>query len=124
MALHQRETTEILAEEMRRLDPDEVYGEMLALAAKSTAKVEKTPAAGESGEGAQAAEDFADSGTGADQDSPASTAGEEEPSETAGDQQPAAPESTPGPKLTSKSSARRRPATVKKASAPPRKSPS
>jgi glucose-6-phosphate dehydrogenase assembly protein OpcA len=30
VALHQRDTVEILAEEMRRLDPDEVYGEVLA----------------------------------------------------------------------------------------------
>jgi glucose-6-phosphate dehydrogenase assembly protein OpcA len=31
VALHQRDTVEILSEEMRRLDPDEVYGEVLAL---------------------------------------------------------------------------------------------
>lgn len=31
VALHRRETAELLAEELRRLDPDEVYGETLAL---------------------------------------------------------------------------------------------
>ncbi len=30
VALHRRETAELLAEELRRLDPDEVYGETLA----------------------------------------------------------------------------------------------
>jgi hypothetical protein len=30
VALHRRETTELLEEELRRLDPDEVYGETLA----------------------------------------------------------------------------------------------
>jgi glucose-6-phosphate dehydrogenase assembly protein OpcA len=30
VALHRRETAELLAEELRRLDPDEVYGEVLA----------------------------------------------------------------------------------------------
>jgi glucose-6-phosphate dehydrogenase assembly protein OpcA len=30
VALHRRDTPELLAEELRRLDPDEVYGESLA----------------------------------------------------------------------------------------------
>jgi hypothetical protein len=30
VALHRRDTAELLAEELRRLDPDEVYGETLA----------------------------------------------------------------------------------------------
>jgi glucose-6-phosphate dehydrogenase assembly protein OpcA len=30
VALHRRETAELLAEELRRLDPDEVYGETLS----------------------------------------------------------------------------------------------
>jgi glucose-6-phosphate dehydrogenase assembly protein OpcA len=30
VALHRRDTTELLAEELRRLNPDEVYGETLA----------------------------------------------------------------------------------------------
>src|SRR5262249_31175559 len=30
VALHRRETAELLSEELRRLDPDEVYGETLA----------------------------------------------------------------------------------------------
>ena len=30
VALHRRETSELLAEELRRLDPDEVYGETIA----------------------------------------------------------------------------------------------
>lgn len=30
VALHRRETTDLLAEELRRLDPDEIYGEALA----------------------------------------------------------------------------------------------
>jgi glucose-6-phosphate dehydrogenase assembly protein OpcA len=30
VALHRRETPELLAEELRRLDPDEVYAESLA----------------------------------------------------------------------------------------------
>lgn len=30
VALHRREIAELLAEELRRLDPDEVYGEALA----------------------------------------------------------------------------------------------
>jgi hypothetical protein len=29
VALHRRDTAELLAEELRRLDPDEVYGETL-----------------------------------------------------------------------------------------------
>ncbi|MBO0824550.1 MAG: glucose-6-phosphate dehydrogenase assembly protein OpcA [Actinobacteria bacterium] len=33
VALHRRDITELLAEELRRLDPDEVYGEALALVA-------------------------------------------------------------------------------------------
>lgn len=33
VALHRRETAELLAEELRRLDPDEVYGEALAAVA-------------------------------------------------------------------------------------------
>lgn len=33
VALHRRETAELLAEELRRLDPDEVYGEALAVLA-------------------------------------------------------------------------------------------
>jgi glucose-6-phosphate dehydrogenase assembly protein OpcA len=30
VALHRRETAELLAEELRRLDPDDIYGESLA----------------------------------------------------------------------------------------------
>ena len=30
VALHRRDTAELLAEELRRLDPDEVYGETIA----------------------------------------------------------------------------------------------
>ena len=30
MALHQRDTVEIISEEMRRLDPDDVYAETLS----------------------------------------------------------------------------------------------
>jgi glucose-6-phosphate dehydrogenase assembly protein OpcA len=37
VALHRRDTTELLAEELRRLDPDDVYGESLAVLAASTA---------------------------------------------------------------------------------------
>jgi len=37
VALHRRETPDLLAEELRRLDPDEVYGEVLAAAAAATA---------------------------------------------------------------------------------------
>jgi glucose-6-phosphate dehydrogenase assembly protein OpcA len=33
VALHRREMSDLLAEELRRLDPDEVYGEALALLA-------------------------------------------------------------------------------------------
>ncbi len=32
VALHRRDIAELLAEELRRLDPDEVYGETLATA--------------------------------------------------------------------------------------------
>jgi hypothetical protein len=32
VALHRRDTAELLAEELRRLNPDEVYGETLAAA--------------------------------------------------------------------------------------------
>ncbi|MGO9140334.1 MAG: hypothetical protein ACLP70_02620 [Streptosporangiaceae bacterium] len=35
--MHRRETPDLLAEELRRLDPDEVYGEVLAAAAAATA---------------------------------------------------------------------------------------
>lgn len=37
VALHRRETAELLAEELRRLDPDEVYGEALATLAAAVA---------------------------------------------------------------------------------------
>ncbi len=37
VALHRRETAELLAEELRRLDPDEVYGEALATLAAAAA---------------------------------------------------------------------------------------
>jgi glucose-6-phosphate dehydrogenase assembly protein OpcA len=37
VALHRRETTELLSEELRRLNPDEIYGESLAAFAASTA---------------------------------------------------------------------------------------
>jgi glucose-6-phosphate dehydrogenase assembly protein OpcA len=37
VALHRRETAELLAEELRRLDPDEVYGETLARVAAGLA---------------------------------------------------------------------------------------
>ena len=37
VALHRRETAELLAEELRRLDPDEIYGESLARLAASPA---------------------------------------------------------------------------------------
>ncbi len=37
VALHRRETSELLAEELRRLDPDEVYGEALAVLAAGVA---------------------------------------------------------------------------------------
>ena len=30
MALHRRDTTELLEEELRRLDPDDIYAETLA----------------------------------------------------------------------------------------------
>ncbi len=38
VALHRRETADLLAEELRRLDPDEVYGEALAAAAARPAE--------------------------------------------------------------------------------------
>jgi glucose-6-phosphate dehydrogenase assembly protein OpcA len=38
VALHRRETAELLAEELRRLDPDEVYAEALAALASGAAK--------------------------------------------------------------------------------------
>jgi len=44
VALHRRDTAELLAEELRRLDPDEVYGETLAHVDVSPATL---PAAGE-----------------------------------------------------------------------------
>jgi glucose-6-phosphate dehydrogenase assembly protein OpcA len=41
VALHRRESAELLAEELRRLNPDEVYGETLAqLAADSTDRLD------------------------------------------------------------------------------------
>ena len=46
VALHRRDTDELLAEELRRLDPDEVYGEALAAAAAATgqdAQKEQSP---------------------------------------------------------------------------------
>ncbi|HXP18030.1 MAG TPA: glucose-6-phosphate dehydrogenase assembly protein OpcA [Streptosporangiaceae bacterium] len=39
VALHRRETSELLGEELRRLDPDEVYGEVLAVLAADGAAV-------------------------------------------------------------------------------------
>jgi glucose-6-phosphate dehydrogenase assembly protein OpcA len=38
VALHRREVADLLAEELRRLDPDEVYGETLAVFAANTAR--------------------------------------------------------------------------------------
>ncbi|HEX9033800.1 MAG TPA: glucose-6-phosphate dehydrogenase assembly protein OpcA [Streptosporangiaceae bacterium] len=39
VALHRRETAELLAEELRRLDPDEVYGEALEAMAADTGRL-------------------------------------------------------------------------------------
>ncbi|HET9895987.1 MAG TPA: glucose-6-phosphate dehydrogenase assembly protein OpcA [Streptosporangiaceae bacterium] len=48
VALHRRDITELLAEELRRLDPDEIYGEALAtLAATSVPTAARAAAAGE-----------------------------------------------------------------------------
>jgi glucose-6-phosphate dehydrogenase assembly protein OpcA len=44
VALHRREIAELLAEELRRLNPDEVYGETLARYAASTAAGSPAPA--------------------------------------------------------------------------------
>ena len=44
VALHRREIAELLAEELRRLNPDEVYGETLAGYAASTAAGSPAPA--------------------------------------------------------------------------------
>jgi len=46
VALHRRETPDLLAEELRRLDPDEVYGEVLAAAAASSTVAAASPAGG------------------------------------------------------------------------------
>ena len=47
MALHRRESAELLAEELRRLNPDEVYGETLAaLAAGAGAAAGRRASAG------------------------------------------------------------------------------
>ena len=37
MALQRRDTAELLAEELRRLNPDEIYGETLAAACTAAA---------------------------------------------------------------------------------------
>jgi glucose-6-phosphate dehydrogenase assembly protein OpcA len=48
VALHRRDTADLLAEELRRLDPDEIYSEALAeLAAEVTAKIVADVATGE-----------------------------------------------------------------------------
>jgi glucose-6-phosphate dehydrogenase assembly protein OpcA len=44
VALHRRETAELMAEELRRLNPDEVYGEVLAAYAANTAAGWAAPA--------------------------------------------------------------------------------
>ena len=36
MALHRRDTPDLIAEELRRLEPDEVYAETLRALARST----------------------------------------------------------------------------------------
>jgi glucose-6-phosphate dehydrogenase assembly protein OpcA len=41
VALHRRDTSELLGEELRRLDPDEVYGEALAVLADDAAAVRR-----------------------------------------------------------------------------------
>jgi glucose-6-phosphate dehydrogenase assembly protein OpcA len=55
VALHRRDTAELLAEELRRLDPDEVYGEALATLAAMEDEAEgagdRPPRAGAAGEG-------------------------------------------------------------------------
>jgi glucose-6-phosphate dehydrogenase assembly protein OpcA len=40
VALHRRDTAELLSEELRRLDPDDVYAETLAGFANATVEVE------------------------------------------------------------------------------------
>ena len=37
VSLMQRETAEIMAEEMRRLDPDDIYGEVITLVTRAGA---------------------------------------------------------------------------------------
>ena len=50
VALHRRDVAELLAEELRRLDPDEVYGETLAELAARDQEAAAHPAGAAAGE--------------------------------------------------------------------------